>query len=134
MRTSLPHSATFAALPEAMRADITRELRSRMSKRFPEITEDSMPGELANCLAGRIANIYNFHGPNFTADAACASTMAALSAAMNGLVQHDFDFVVAGGIDHNMGAPTFVKFCKIGALSATGTRPLCRGRRRLRHG
>ena len=123
----LAHSDTFAALPAAMRADITRELRSRMNKRFPEINEDSMPGELANCLAGRVANTYNFHGPNFTADAACASTMAALSAAMNGLVHHDFDVVVAGGIDHNMGAPTFVKFCKIGALSATGTRPFAEG-------
>ena len=86
-----------------------------------------MPGELANCLAGRIANTYNFHGLNFTADAACASTMAALSAAMHGLVQHDFDVVVAGGIDRNMGAPTFVKFCKIGALSATGSRPFAEG-------
>ena len=35
--------------------------------------------------------------------------------------------VVTGGIDRNMGAPTFVKFCKIGALSATGTRPYADG-------
>ena len=34
---------------------------------------------------------------------------------------------VTGGIDRNMGAPTFVKFCKIGALSATGTRPYAEG-------
>ncbi len=120
-------SESFAALPETMRAEITRELRNRIAKNLPEITEDSMPGELANCLAGRIANSFNFHGPNFTTDAACASAMAALSAAMNGLVQHDFDVVISGGIDRNMGAPTFVKFCKIGALSATGTRPFAEG-------
>ena len=41
--------------------------------------------------------------------------------------QHDFDVAVAGGIDRNMGASTFVKFCKIGALSATGTRPYAEG-------
>src|SRR6266568_7609815 len=120
-------SESFAALPETLRAEITRELRNRIAKNLPEITEDSMPGELANCLAGRIANTYNFHGPNFTTDAACASAMAALSAAMNGLVQHDFDAVIAGGVDRNMGASTFVKFCKIGALSATGTRPFAEG-------
>ena len=34
-----------------------------------------------------------------------------------------FDSVITGGIDRNMGPSTFVKFCKIGALSATGTRP-----------
>src|ERR1035437_5283674 len=119
--------AGFAALPEAVRTDITRELHDRMGKLLPEITEDSMPGELANCIAGRIANIYNFHGPNFVCDAACASAMAAMSAAVEGLVANDFDGVAPGGIDRNMGAQTFVKFCKIGALSATGTRPYAEG-------
>ncbi|HUH63787.1 MAG TPA: type I polyketide synthase, partial [Terracidiphilus sp.] len=47
--------------------------------------------------------------------------------AMEGLIQHDFDGVITGGIDRNMGAPTFVKFCKIGALSATGSRPFAEG-------
>ena len=42
-------------------------------------------------------------------------------------LQNDFDVAVTGGIDRNMGAPTFVKFCKIGALSATGTRPYAEG-------
>ena len=130
----LAESATFAALPAAARRDITRELHDRMGKLLPEITEDSMPGELANCIAGRIANIYNFHGPNYVVDAACASAMAAISSAVEGLVANDFDVAVCGGIDRNMGAPTFVKFCKIGALSATGSSALRRGSRWLRHG
>ena len=37
------------------------------------------------------------------------------------------DAVISGGVDRNMGASTFVKFCKIGALSATGTRPYADG-------
>ncbi len=119
--------ASFAALPEAVRTDITNQLHERIGKHLPEITEDSMPGELANCIAGRIANLYNFHGPNFICDAACASAMAAMSAAVEGLVANDFDAVVTGGIDRNMGIQTFVKFCKIGALSATGTRPYAEG-------
>jgi acyl transferase domain-containing protein/NAD(P)-dependent dehydrogenase (short-subunit alcohol dehydrogenase family)/acyl carrier protein len=123
----LSESASFAALPEAVRRDIKRELHARIGKHLPEITEDSMPGELANCIAGRIANLFNFHGPNYTTDAACASTMAALSSAVKGLIERDFDVVVTGGIDTNMGAPTFIKFCKIGALSATGSRPYAQG-------
>ena len=39
-----------------------------------------------NVMAGRIANLFNFHGPNFTTDATCASGLAALSAAVEGLV------------------------------------------------
>jgi acyl transferase domain-containing protein/acyl carrier protein/NAD(P)-dependent dehydrogenase (short-subunit alcohol dehydrogenase family) len=123
----LAESATFAALPEAVRRDITRELHARIGERLPTITEDSMPGELANCVAGRIANLFNFHGSNYVVDAACASAMAALSSATQGLIEHNFDVAVCGGIDRNMGAPTFIKFCKIGALSATGSRPYAEG-------
>jgi acyl transferase domain-containing protein/acyl carrier protein len=123
----LEESATFAALPEAVRHEITREMHDRIGMHLPEVTEDSMPGELSNCIAGRIANIFNFHGPNYVCDAACASAMAAISSAAEGLIAKDFDAVVTGGIDRNMGASTFVKFCKIGALSATGTRPYAEG-------
>jgi acyl transferase domain-containing protein len=123
----LAKSESFATLPEALRNDITRELHDRIGKRLPEVTEDSMPGELANCIAGRIANLHNFHGPNFVCDAACASAMAAMTAAAEGLIANDFDAVITGGIDRNMGAQTFIKFCKIGALSATGTRPYAEG-------
>jgi acyl transferase domain-containing protein/NAD(P)-dependent dehydrogenase (short-subunit alcohol dehydrogenase family)/acyl carrier protein len=123
----LDQCASFAALPASIRGDIAREWHARVGTRLPPITEDTMPGELANCLAGRIANIYNFRGPNFTCDAACASAMAAIRTAAEGLIQHDFDVALTGGIDRNMGASTFIKFCKIGALSGTGSRPYAEG-------
>jgi acyl transferase domain-containing protein len=82
-----------------------------------------MPGELANIVAGRVANVLNLRGPNFITDAACASTFAAIDSAVQMLSQHRCDAVIAGGVDRNMGAASFVKFCKIGALSASGTRP-----------
>src|SRR5512146_1537074 len=123
----LTRSAAFAALPASTRdAIIAQTSRSYLSS-FPEITEDSMPGELANIISGRIANLFNFRGPSYTTDAACASGLAALSAAAAGLVDGQYDAVVTGGVDRNMGAAVFVKFCKIGALSATGTRPFHAG-------
>ena len=123
----LAGSESFAHLTPELQREITGQLRERIGKHFDPITEDTMPGELANCMAGRIANLYNFHGPNYVCDAACASAMAAIKSAVEGLVANDFDIAVTGGIDRNMGAPTFVKFCKIGALSATGTRPYAEG-------
>ena len=54
--------------------------------RIPDITEDTMPGELGNIVAGRVAALFDFKGPNFIADAACASAMAAMTAAVEGLV------------------------------------------------
>jgi acyl transferase domain-containing protein len=123
----LEKTGGFANLPPALQREITQQFQERIGKRYDAITEDTMPGELANCMAGRIANLYNFHGPNYVCDAACASAMAAISSAVEGLLANDFDTAVTGGIDRNMGAPTFVKFCKIGALSATGTRPYAEG-------
>ncbi|MBZ5619220.1 MAG: SDR family oxidoreductase [Acidobacteriia bacterium] len=123
----LAATTSFAALPAEVRHNITRELHQRMDQLLPEVTEDTMPGELANCIAGRIANIYNFHGPNYVCDAACASAMAAISSSVEALVENDFDVAITGGIDRNMGVSSFVKFCKIGALSATGSRPYAEG-------
>ena len=116
-----------AARPRCATHDPRRDAHRVSSPTSSEITEDTMPGELANVIAGRVANLFNLRGPNFTTDAACASALAAISAAVDGLADHDFDAAITGGVDRNMDAAAFVKFCKIGALSATGTRPFDAG-------
>ena len=118
----LEGTESFAALPAEVRESIERELRVSFEAWLPGVTEDTMPGELSNCIAGRIANLFNLRGPSFTTDAACASALAAMDATVDGLLAHEFDVAVTGGVDRNMGANAFVKFCAIGALSATGTR------------
>ena len=120
---ALAEAPSFAALPGDVREAIARESYDRMRELYPDITEDTMPGELANVMAGRIANLFDMHGPNFVCDAACASALAAIDAAHDGLLEGEFDAAVVGGVDRNMGPAPFVKFSKIGALSATGTRP-----------
>ncbi|MGO9884264.1 MAG: type I polyketide synthase, partial [Solirubrobacteraceae bacterium] len=123
----LRDAASFAALPSDVRTAIESELHSNMDDWLPEVTEDTMPGELSNCAAGRIANLFNFHGPNYTVDAACASALAAMDASVEGLINHEFDVAITGGVDRNMSAAVYVKFCAIGALSGTGTRPYADG-------
>ncbi len=113
----------FGALPADLRTTILRRWQEAMDARLPVITEDSMPGELANIISGRVANLLNLRGPNFTTDAACASSFAAIDSAVALLTDGRCDAVITGGVDRNMGPSSFVKFCKIGALSATGTRP-----------
>jgi malonyl CoA-acyl carrier protein transacylase len=113
----------FLDLPAEVRGAILSRWREVATKKLPEITEDTMPGELSNIISGRVANVLNLRGPNFTTDAACASTFAALEAAVDMLVTGHCDAVLSGGVDRNMGTNSFVKFSKIGALSATGSRP-----------
>ncbi|NJD10601.1 MAG: polyketide synthase, partial [Gemmatimonadetes bacterium] len=123
----LASGGTFAQLPADVRTAVLEELQAGVRQRIPDITEDTMPGELSNVTAGRIAALYDFKGPNFVTDAACASAMAAIAAAVHGLETGTFDAVLTGGIDANMSPSSYVKFCKIGALSATGSRPYAEG-------
>jgi 3-oxoacyl-(acyl-carrier-protein) synthase len=50
--------------------------------RLPEWTEDSFPGMLSNVISGRTSNRFDLQGSNFTVDAACASSLAALDVAI----------------------------------------------------
>ena len=116
-------SAQDIGLDKAQTQSLQHAIQNNIRDVLPPVTEDSMPGELANVIAGRIANAFDFNGPNFTLDAACASTMATIQSAVQGLRNNDFDMAVTGGVDRSMGVPTYVKFSKIGALSPTHSAP-----------
>ena len=120
---SLESTPEFQQLPEHTREAMLKQWHADVDKQFPPITEDTMPGELSNIVSGRVANVLNLRGPNFITDAACASSFAAIESACEMLIEHKVDAAITGGVDHNMNPSSFVKFCKIGALSATGTRP-----------
>jgi hypothetical protein len=62
----LQSAPSFQALPPELRLNVRHELESRYKAGLPEITEDSMPGELANVISGRITNAFDLGGANFT--------------------------------------------------------------------
>ena len=124
---SLSASPAFQNLSADIQSALIQGLTSGVHSLVPAITEDTMPGELSNIIAGRVANVFNFTGPNFVTDAACASSLAALQSAVDGLRFGQFDAVLTGGVDRSMGVESFVKFCKIGALSPDGSRPYAEG-------
>jgi malonyl CoA-acyl carrier protein transacylase len=124
---ALSASAAFKGLPAEIQNELVAGLTGGVHALVPPVTEDTMPGELSNIIAGRVANVFNFTGPNFVTDAACASSLAALQSAVHGLNSGQFDAVLTGGVDRNMGVESFVKFSKIGALSPDGSRPYAEG-------
>ncbi|MFI1801853.1 SDR family oxidoreductase [Streptomyces sp. NPDC020379] len=84
---------------------------------YPEPTEDTFPGLLSNVVAGRIASRFDFHGTNHTTDAACASSLAALSTALDELSLDRADLVISGGIDVTNDIGMFRCFTTTPALS-----------------
>ncbi len=69
-----------SALPSLL-GDAVPELQEKLNERLPEWTEDSFAGLLMNVAAGRIANRLDLGGTNYTVDAACASSLAAIGLA-----------------------------------------------------
>lgn len=91
----------------------------RIADHYVPWQEDTLPGVLSNVIAGRIANKFDLHGSNYTADAACASSLAALSSGINQLALGQADLVITGGVDTLNDPQTFLSFSKTPALSPT---------------
>ena len=89
-------------------------------ERLPEWTEDSFPGILPNVAAGRVANRFDLSGVNFTVDAACASSLAAIYVAARELACGDSDMVITGGIDCGQNPFGYLCFSRVTALSGRG--------------
>ncbi|HWH11218.1 MAG TPA: SDR family NAD(P)-dependent oxidoreductase [Solirubrobacteraceae bacterium] len=87
---------------------------------LPKMTEDSFPGVLGNVIAGRIANRLDLGGSNYTVDAACASSLAALDAACKDLRGGTSSMVLCGGADLHNGIHDYLLFASVHALSPTG--------------
>ncbi|WP_229322028.1 type I polyketide synthase [Streptomyces sp. UNOC14_S4] len=98
----------------------TGELPPGLDEQLPRLTEDSFPGMLANVIAGRIANRLDLGGANFTVDAACASSLAAVDVACKELSAGTSDLVLCGGADLHNGINDYVLFSSVHALSPTG--------------
>ena len=99
------------------------EFQAELVENSPRIDEDTMPGELANVVSGRVANLLNLQGPNYATDAACASSMAAILDACRLLQNRQVDLMLAGASDRTMDPATFAKFSAIGALSPSHSTP-----------
>jgi acyl transferase domain-containing protein/NAD(P)H-dependent flavin oxidoreductase YrpB (nitropropane dioxygenase family)/NAD(P)-dependent dehydrogenase (short-subunit alcohol dehydrogenase family)/acyl carrier protein len=107
----------------AVRAEMPRfigALAPQAAARLPEWSEDSFAGILLNVTAGRAANRFNFGGVNYTIDAACASSLAAVYQAVLELETHRSDVVVTGGLDTVQGPFGYLCFSKTEALSPRG--------------
>ena len=107
----------------AVRSEIPRFIENpdeSVWERLPEWTEESFAGALLNVAAGRVANRMDFGGLNFTVDAACASSLAAIGMAVNELETGRSNFAIAGGVDTVQSPFGFLCFSKTQALSPTG--------------
>lgn len=91
-----------------------------IKEKLPSLSEDSFPGVLVNVISGRISNRLNLGGRNYTVNAACASSFAALDIACQELSSQRADMVLVGGVDLHNSIRDYLLFSSTHALSNTG--------------
>ncbi len=85
----------------------------------PERPEGSI-GLVPNLAASRIANRFDFRGPAWTVDAACASSLIAVDQGVTQLRSGQADLVLAGGVHHCHDVTLWSVFSQLRALSPSG--------------
>jgi polyketide-type polyunsaturated fatty acid synthase PfaA len=123
--TTMAHRLQRPIWEKALRAsglpdDEARRICDRIVAHYVPWQEATFPGLLTNVVAGRVANHFDLHGANFTTDAACASSLAAVLAAVDELSLQRADMMITGGVDTLNDPLMFTCFSKTPALSPTG--------------
>jgi acyl transferase domain-containing protein/phosphopantetheinyl transferase (holo-ACP synthase) len=97
-------------------AEVKAAFVAQLGPDRPESAIDLVP----NLTASRIANRLDLHGPAFTVDGACASSLLAVDAGVRELRSGRCDLVVAGGVHLVHDVTLWSVFTQLGALSPAG--------------
>ncbi|WP_085584746.1 type I polyketide synthase [Thalassospira mesophila] len=94
-----------------------RHLEGSYKAPFPVPNEDTLAGGLANTIAGRICNHFDFKGGGYTVDGACSSSLISVIDACTALTMGDADMVLAGGVDLSLDPFELTGFSRTSALA-----------------
>ena len=108
--------ALRSLLPNVSETDLAR-VKDEFQKQLQPIGPESAIGLVPNLTASRIASRLDLHGPAFTVDAACASSLVAVDHACAELVSRRSDLMIAGGIHLCQDETFWSVFSQLGALS-----------------
>ncbi|MGH3950226.1 MAG: beta-ketoacyl synthase N-terminal-like domain-containing protein, partial [Pseudonocardiaceae bacterium] len=106
-----------AGAPAPLARDVLERLETLVKQPFEEPGDETLSGALANTIAGRICNHFDFHGTGYTVDGACSSSLLAVTTACRALAAGECDFLLAGGVDLSLDPLELVGFARLGALA-----------------
>jgi len=111
---------TLSDLFPDLGAEALASVRSRLEQQFAYYGPDVAAGMIPNLLASRLANRLDLHGPAYTLDAACASSLIAVEQGCAALSRGETDLMLVGGAHLTHDLTFWATFCQLGALSRTG--------------
>jgi Beta-ketoacyl synthase, N-terminal domain/Beta-ketoacyl synthase, C-terminal domain len=80
----------------------------------------SITGHGLSFMVGRLSFTFGWQGPCISTDTACSSSLVALHLAHQGIVRHESEFALAGGVNVMLIPQTTLRICLLQALSLVG--------------
>ncbi|MBG0566094.1 type I polyketide synthase [Actinoplanes aureus] len=117
VRRSVLTALDSSGVPAGERAGFVEAVERAFKGPFPEPSDETLAGALANTIAGRVCNHFDFHGFGYTVDGACASSLLAVSTAATALAEGRLDVALAGGVDLSLDPFELVGFARVGAMA-----------------
>ncbi|MFC3737825.1 type I polyketide synthase [Paractinoplanes deccanensis] len=117
VRRSVLGALAGAGLPAAEQSRLVEAIERAYKEPFPEPSDETLAGALANTIAGRVCNHFDFHGLGYTVDGACASSLLAVATAAGALADGRLDVALAGGVDLSLDPFELVGFARVGAMA-----------------
>ncbi len=110
----------LAALHPEWTAEDLELLRRDLKTSLPPFEAATIPGQLTNATAGRVADRLDLSGASFVVDAASASSLVALDLGSRALGEHRADLVLVGGVYIEADVDFPLVFSRLGVLSRSG--------------
>ena len=105
--------------PEWSEAD-RKAIRADLKASLPPFGPASVPGQLTNATAGRVANRFDLTGASYVVDAASASSLVALELGARSLSEGRADLALVGGVYLEADVDFPMVFRQLNALSRSG--------------
>ncbi len=111
--------------PEWPESDV-EAIRDDLRSCLPPFEAATIPGQLTNATAGRVADRFDLAGASYVVDAASASALVALDLGARALASRRADLAIVGGVYLEADVDFPMAFSRLGALSRSGeARPFC---------
>ena len=110
----------LAALHPEWTAQDLELLRQDLKASLPPFEAGTIPGQLTNATAGRLADRLDLNGASFVVDAASASSLVALDLGSRALIDRRADMALVGGVHVEADVDFPLVFSRLGVLARSG--------------
>ena len=90
------------------------------SKNWSKLDDYTGLGAMPSLASNRLSYVFDLQGPSMTLDTACASSLASIYYACQGLWAREADLAIAGGVELMLSPDSSIMLSKTGMLSPTG--------------